>query len=53
MTYYLCRADYAQTQHYRHLLDLHAIQHGNPWQVDWIAIPIEGFAGALWAIYPC
>lgn len=48
MTYYLLRADPLRAQHYRRRLDLIAIQSGSFWQVDWIAVPLEGLAGATY-----
>ena len=49
MIYYLIRGEIERTQHYRRLLDLSAIQNGTVWQIDWIAVPIEGLAGATWS----
>ncbi len=48
MTYYMLRGDRDRTQYYRRLLDLHAIQGGTTWQVEWFAVTIEGMAGATW-----
>ena len=48
MIYHLLRGERERTQHYRRLLDLSAIQNGTAWQIDWIAVPIEGLAGATW-----
>ncbi|HKU43951.1 MAG TPA: hypothetical protein VJR89_37580, partial [Polyangiales bacterium] len=48
ITYYLLRGDRERTQHYRRLLDLHAIQGSTTWQVEWFAVPLEGMAGATW-----
>ena len=48
MTYHIHHGERERTQHYRRLLDLNAIQNGNLWQVEWIALPIEGIAGATW-----
>ncbi|HKU39762.1 MAG TPA: protein kinase [Polyangiales bacterium] len=48
MTYHIQRGDRERTQHYRRQLDVIAIQNGNLWQVEWIALPIEGIAGATW-----
>jgi hypothetical protein len=49
MTYYLLRGDFARAQHFRRLLDLKAIQNGSHWQVEWIAVPLEGFAASTWS----
>lgn len=48
MTYYIVRGERERTQHYRRQLDLNAIQNGTNWQIDWIAVPIEGLAGFVW-----
>lgn len=48
MTYHLLRGDTVQTQHYRRLLELSAIQDGTVWQIDWIAAPLEGVSGVMW-----
>ncbi|MFT3922042.1 MAG: protein kinase [Myxococcales bacterium] len=44
MTYYLVRGDRERTEHYRRLIDLHGIQGGTTWQIEWFAVPIEGMA---------
>ncbi len=44
MTYYLVRGDRERTEHHRRLIDLHGIQGGTTWQVEWFAVPIEGMA---------
>jgi len=49
MTYYLLRGAREETQHFRRLLDLSAIQNGTVWQLDWIAVPLEGVAGFTWS----
>jgi hypothetical protein len=49
MTYYLLRGDVERSHHFRRLLDLKAIEHGSAWQVEWIAVPLEGLAAAAWA----
>jgi tetratricopeptide (TPR) repeat protein len=48
MTYYLLRGDAERANHFRRMLDLKAIEHGSTWQVEWLAVPIEGLAAALW-----
>jgi hypothetical protein len=48
MIYYLRRADTDRAEQYRRELDLHAIQGGTTWQVEWFAVPVEGMAGATW-----
>jgi hypothetical protein len=48
MTYYLLRGDRERTRYHRRQLDLHAIQGGTTWQVEWFALPVEGLAGAAW-----
>lgn len=48
MIYYLRRADTERAEHYRRVLDLHAIQGGTTWQVEWFSVPAEGMAGATW-----
>lgn len=48
MTYYIVRGERERTQLYRRQLDLNAIQNGTNWQIDWIAVPIEGLAGFIW-----
>lgn len=49
MTYYIVRGERERTQYYRRQLDLSAIQNGTDWQLDWIAVPIEGLAAMIWA----
>jgi len=49
MSYYMLRGETERTQHFRRLLDLSAIQNGTVWQIDWIAMPIEGLAGMVWS----
>ena len=49
MSYYMLRGETERTQFYRRLLDLSAIQNGTVWQIDWIAVPIEGVAGMIWS----
>jgi tetratricopeptide (TPR) repeat protein len=49
MTYYLLRGDLTQAQQYRRQLDLKAIESGSHWQVEWMALPLEWLASALWA----
>jgi hypothetical protein len=48
MTYFIVRGERERTQFYRRQLDVDAIQNGTDWQVDWIAVPIEGLAGLIW-----
>jgi len=44
MTYYVVRGDRERTEHYRRLIELHGIQGGTTWQVEWFSVPIEGMA---------
>ncbi len=44
MTYYVVRGDRERTDHFRKLIDLHGIQGGTTWQIEWFAQPIEGMA---------
>jgi tetratricopeptide (TPR) repeat protein len=46
MTYHTLRGDTARMEHYRRLLELHAIAGGSTWQVEWFFAPIEAGAGA-------
>jgi hypothetical protein len=48
MIYYLRRGDAERAEQYRRQLDLHAIQGGTTWQVEWFSVPLEGMAGATW-----
>ena len=48
MIYYLRRGDSERAEQYRRQLDLHAIQGGTTWQVEWFSVPVEGMAGATW-----
>jgi hypothetical protein len=48
MTYYLMRGDAERAHQFRRLLDLKAIENGSSWQVEWVAVPLEGLAAALW-----
>jgi len=48
MTYYLLRGDVERANHFRRLLDLKAIEHGSSWQVEWVAVPLEGLAAIVW-----
>jgi hypothetical protein len=47
MTYHVLRGDSARTEHYRRLLELHAIAGGSTWQVEWFFAPIEAGSGAM------
>jgi hypothetical protein len=49
MSYHMLRGATEETQHFRRLLDLSAIQSGTVWQLDWIAAPLEGVAGYTWS----
>jgi hypothetical protein len=49
MSYHLLRGATEETQHFRRLLDLSAIENGTVWQLDWIAVPLEGVAGYTWS----
>ncbi len=44
MTHHMLRGDSEQTEKYRAQLELHAIQGGTIWQVQWYAVPVEGMA---------
>ena len=44
MTYYMVRGDRERTEYYRRQIELHGIQGGTTWQVEWFAAPIEGMA---------
>jgi len=46
--YYARRGDVDRAEHYRRLIDLHAIQGGTVWQGEWFSVPLEGLAGAAW-----
>ena len=48
MTYYLLRGDVERANHFRRLLDLKAIENGSSWQVEWVAVPLEGLAAVVW-----
>jgi tetratricopeptide (TPR) repeat protein len=49
MLYYLRRGDSERAERLRYQVDLHAIQAGHAWQVEWFAAPAEGMAGAAWS----
>jgi tetratricopeptide (TPR) repeat protein len=49
MTYYLRRGDTDRAEQCRRAIDLHAIQGGKTWQVEWFAVPLEGMSGATWS----
>ncbi|HET8934732.1 MAG TPA: AAA family ATPase [Polyangiales bacterium] len=49
MSYHLLRGATEETQYYRRLLDLSAIQNGTVWQIEWVAVPLEGIAGYTWS----
>ncbi len=46
LTYHLVRGMRDEADRYRRMLDIHAIQGGTTWQVEWFAVPIEGLASA-------
>jgi serine/threonine protein kinase len=48
MMYYLVRGDAAQAHNFRRLLELKAVETGSLWQVQWMAVPLEGMAAATW-----
>jgi hypothetical protein len=48
MLYHLRRGDNERAEHYRRLIDLHGIQGGTTWQVEWFAVAVEGMAGSTW-----
>lgn len=48
MMYYLLRGEAAQAQAYRRLLELKAVESGSLWQVQWMALPIEGISASTW-----
>jgi hypothetical protein len=48
MTYHLLRADRDRAEQSRRAIELHGIQGGTTWQVEWFAVPLEGMAGVLW-----
>lgn len=47
MTHHSLRGETERAQYFRSALDLHAIHNGAPWQSDWIALPLEVWAGAI------
>jgi hypothetical protein len=49
MLYYMRRGDGERAERCRYLIDLHAIQSGHAWQVEWFVSPAEGMAGAAWS----
>jgi tetratricopeptide (TPR) repeat protein len=46
-TYYAVRGMREKAEQFRRELDIHGIQGGTTWQVDWFAVPTEGMASAL------
>jgi hypothetical protein len=46
-TYYVVRGMREKADAFRRELELHGIQGGTTWQVDWYAVPTEGMASAL------
>jgi hypothetical protein len=46
-TYYVVRGMREKADEARRELELHGIQGGTTWQVDWYAVPTEGMASAL------
>ncbi|HEX6243912.1 MAG TPA: hypothetical protein VFZ61_23515, partial [Polyangiales bacterium] len=46
-TYFVVRGMREKAEEYRRELDIHGIQGGTTWQVDWFAVPTEGMASAL------
>jgi tetratricopeptide (TPR) repeat protein len=48
MCYYARRGDSVRAEHYRHLIDAHALQGGTVWQGEWFSVPLEAIAGAAW-----
>jgi tetratricopeptide (TPR) repeat protein len=48
MVYYARRGDSERAEHYRHLIEAHALQGGTVWQGEWFSVPLEAVAGAAW-----
>jgi hypothetical protein len=46
-TYYAVRGMRDKAEEYRRELDIHGLQGGTTWQVEWFAVPIEGIASAM------
>jgi tetratricopeptide (TPR) repeat protein len=45
-TYYIARGMRERAEEYRRELDIHGLQGGTTWQVEWFAIPMEGMTAA-------
>lgn len=45
-THHMVRGARDEAERYRRMLDVHAIQGGTTWQVDWFAVPVEGLNAA-------
>jgi hypothetical protein len=46
-TYYVVRGMRDRAEDYRRELDIHGLQGGTTWQVEWFAVPTEGMASAM------
>jgi hypothetical protein len=45
-TYYVVRGMRERAEEYRRELDIHGLQGGTTWQVEWFAVPTEGMTSA-------
>jgi tetratricopeptide (TPR) repeat protein len=45
-TYYVVRGMREKAEEYRRELDIHGLQGGTTWQVEWFAVPTEGMTSA-------
>ena len=48
MLFHLRSGDAERAEHFRRLIDLHGIQGGTTWQVEWFAVAVEGMAASTW-----
>lgn len=46
LTYHMVRGGREEADRHRRMLDMHAIEGGTTWQVEWFAAPVEGLASA-------
>lgn len=46
LTYHMVRGGRDEADRHRRMLDVHAIEGGTTWQVEWFAVPVEGLASA-------
>ncbi len=46
LTYHVVRGGRDEADRHRRMLDMHAIEGGTTWQVEWFAAPVEGMASA-------